>query len=97
VSWISVGVLSVHGVRPVLLSPVSFSLVRDFFFIVAFYLCVPEGREITGTYFARYLGWGEGWGRGVLCLDFVSGVWVRGFPLSLSGCGHLPYYILGIV
>lgn len=66
-----------------------------FFFIVAFYLCVTEGREITGTYFARYLGWGVRRGAGVLCLDFVSGVWVRVFPLSLSGCGHLPYYIPG--
>jgi len=36
-----------------------------FFFIVS-YLCGTEGREITGTYFARYLGWGVRGGAGVL-------------------------------
>jgi len=82
-----------------------FFMVRDFFFIVAFYLCVPEGREITGTYFARYLGWGEGGAGGVvlilypvfgfvsfLCLGAVISLTISSGSSDATFCLSSPLY-----
>jgi len=74
VGWISVGVLSIHGVRPVLLSPVSFSWsVISFSLLLSICACPREERSQVLILLDTWVGVRGGRGGVVLILYPVFG------------------------